>query len=109
MDATSAGFSGLGIVGVILAIVGGIGCLVCAIMVIIAAFKNEESPLMGILCIVCGLSFILGWVKNGPWGVKKIMLWYTICIVAAILGQILMGAGAAGAVQNMDLDITVPE
>ncbi len=78
----------------ILAFICGIGSLACWIMVIVAAFKNEKSPLMGILCIVlCGLgAFIIGWIKNGEWRIKNVMLAWTGLIVFQI--TILVAAGA---------------
>ncbi|MDA1229337.1 MAG: hypothetical protein O2856_01060 [Planctomycetota bacterium] len=83
----------------LLAIVAGIGSLACWIMVIIAAFKNEQSPLMGILCIVlCGLgAFIIGWIKHGEWKIKNIMLAWTGLIVFGVIIQVVAGvlAGAA--------------
>jgi predicted PurR-regulated permease PerM len=60
----------------ILALIMGICSLACWIMVIVAAFKNEQSPLMGILCIVlCGLgAFIIGWIKHDEWRIKNVMM-----------------------------------
>ena len=87
----------------LLAIVAGIGSLACWIMVIIAAFKNEQSPLMGILCIVlCGLgAFIIGWIKHGEWKIKNIMLAWTGLIVFGVIIQVvafvLAGAAAVAA------------
>lgn len=75
----------------LLAIVTGIGSFACWIMVIVAAFKNEQSPLMGILCIVlCGLgAFIIGWVKHGEWKIKNIMFVWTGLIVFGIAIQVV--------------------
>ena len=69
----------------------GIGSLICWIMVVIAAFKNESSPLLGILSIVlCGLgAFIIGWIKNGQWGIKNLMMIWSAVIVGSIIFQIL--------------------
>lgn len=91
----------LGLIG-ILALISGICSLACWIMVVVAAFKNEQSPLMGILCIVlCGLgAFIIGWIKHAEWRIKNIMLAWTGLIVFGIIIQVVatviaVGAGAA--------------
>ena len=88
----------VGLVGIV-ALICGIGSLACWIMVIVAAFKNEKSPLMGILCIVlCGLgAFIIGWIKHGEWRIKNVMLAWTGLIVFQILIQVAAGAIAVGA------------
>ena len=74
-----------------------IGSLACWIMAIIAAFKNEESPLMGILSIVlCGLgAFVIGWIKNKEYGTTKLMTIWTALFVGSIILQIVaMGLAA---------------
>jgi hypothetical protein len=88
----------LGLVG-ILALISGICSLACWIMVVVAAFKNEQSPLMGILCIVlCGLgAFIIGWIKHAEWRIKNVMLAWTGLIIFGIIIQIAAGVLAAGA------------
>ena len=75
----------------ILGLVCGIGSLVCWIMVVVAAFKSEESPLMGILCIVlCALgAFIIGWIKSGQWGIRQVMLIWSGLIAANIVIQVI--------------------
>jgi hypothetical protein len=88
----------MGVVG-LLAMVSGIASLVCWIMVIVAGFKNEQSPLLGILCIVlCGLgAFIIGWVKHAEWRIKNLMLIWTGLIVFGLILQVAVGVIAAGA------------
>lgn len=88
----------LGLIG-ILALISGICSLACWIMVVVAAFKNEQSPLMGILCIVlCGLgAFIIGWIKHAEWRIKNVMLAWTGLIVFGIIIQVVAGVLAAGA------------
>jgi hypothetical protein len=76
----------------------GIGSFVCWIMVVIKAFQNEESPLLGILCIVlCGLgAFVIGWIKNTEWRITQLMMIWTGLFVGSIVLQIvLMAVGAA--------------
>ena len=113
VDQAAAGFAGLALVGLIIAIIGGIIVFVCHIMVSVAAFKKEDTPLMGILSLVCGLSLILGWVKVGAWDVKKLMTWYTLAIVIELIGIVIIFAGGAGVAANAPdmegLNITIPE
>lgn len=79
------------VMGIIIFLVG-IGMLVCWIMEIVAAFKKEEKPLMGILSLVGGLlctplvPIIIGWINAKKWGIQKIMLiWTILFVVFAIL------------------------
>lgn len=85
----------------VISIAISIGSLACWIMAIIAAFKNEESPLMGILSIVlCGLgAFIIGWIKNKEYGTTKLMTVWSGLIVGSIIIQIVL-VGFAAAVQQ---------
>lgn len=86
----------------ILSIVVGLCSLVCWVMEIVAAFKNEKSPLLGILSIVpcLGLGgFIIGWVKHKEWGITQLMLiWSVVFVISIVLNVIgaAMGVGAAG-------------
>ncbi|BCX46705.1 hypothetical protein HAHE_06130 [Haloferula helveola] len=56
-------------------------------MEIMAAFKKEEKPTMGIISLVGGLlctpliPLIIGWINAKKWGIQKIMLIWTILIV----------------------------
>jgi hypothetical protein len=93
----------VGLIGIV-ALVCAVCSLACWIMVVVAAFKNEQSPLMGILCIVlCGLgAFIIGWVKHGEWRIKNVMLAWTGVFVFQIILQVVavvIAAGAAAAQQ----------
>ncbi len=80
----------IGIIGIVI----GLGSLICWIMEIIAAFKREEKPLLGILSIVlCTIGgFIIGWIKHKEWGIKKLMLIWTALIVAGIILNIIASA-----------------
>lgn len=84
----------------ILAIVCGVASLVCWIMVLIKIFKDNVG--LGILGIICSLfAFIYGWVKATEYGIKKVMLWWTILILAGIVLNILAGVlGAATAASS---------
>lgn len=73
----------------ILMLVCWIVSLVCAIMVLIPLFKNE-GVLMGILGIICGLyTFIWGWIKAKQYHLQKVMLIWTVALVAGIALQIV--------------------
>lgn len=93
-------------IGMALLAVGGIGSLVCWIMVLIKMFQNEK-PLIGILGIFCGLwTFIWGWMKSSTLGLKKIMMIWSACIVLSIIGNILYGVGMAAKIQSGELQPT---
>lgn len=87
-------------IGMALLAVGGIGSLICWIMVLIKMFQNEK-PLIGILGIFCGLwTFIWGWMKSSTLGLKKIMMIWSACFVLSIVGQIIAGAALAAQIQS---------
>jgi hypothetical protein len=73
----------------------GLGALVCWILEIVAAFKKEEKPLMGILSIVlCGIGgFVIGWINAKKWGIKNVMIAWSILVVVSIVMNIAF-AGA---------------
>ncbi len=81
----------------------GIGSLVCWIMEIIAAFKKESSPMLGILSIVPCLGLgglVVGWMKHREWGITQLMTIWTGLIVLGFLLNVAvaaLGIGAAGA------------
>ena len=89
----------------------GLISLVCWVMEIVAAFKKEEKPLMGILSIVlCSLGgFIIGWIYSKKWGIAKVMILWTI---SAIIGGVLYGimiASITGDVMNqMEIETGAP-
>ena len=79
--------------------------LVCLIIVIVKFFQSGDSG-TGVLCLLttifCGIgaliTFILGWIKAGELGLKKVMLIWSVCIVINIgLGLLifLLGLGSA--------------
>jgi len=85
--------------------VGGIGSLVCWIMVLIKMFQNEK-PLIGVLGILCSLwAFIWGWMKATSLGLKKIMMLWTLCLVITIIGNIINGASIAQQIQSGELKV----
>ena len=86
----------------------GIGSLVCWVMEIVAAFKKEEKPLLGILSIVlCSLGgFIIGWIHAGKWGIKNIMLAWTGLVIVGLLLNVLFGDQLAASMAN---ELPAPE
>ena len=90
----------------ILIFVVGIGMLVCWIMEIVAAFKKEEKPLMGIISLVGGLlctplvPLVIGWIHAKKWGIQKIMLIWTILVVVFGILYGTMFASIMSAVQQ---------
>jgi hypothetical protein len=76
----------------ILAVIVGIGSLICWIMVLIKLFQ-EKGVLHGILGIICALyPFIWGWMNANRLNIKNIMIIWTVCFV---LGIILNGSSSA--------------
>ena len=83
------------IIGGILAVIGGVGSLICAIMVLVQLFKKEGTG-MGILGIFCTIyTYIWGWIKSKELGLTKLMLGWTAGIILLIIGQALLGVGIA--------------
>jgi hypothetical protein len=64
-------------IGQILTGIGGLGGLICFILVLVQMFQRGSSVL-AIACLVltlcCGLgaliAFIYGWIKNSEWGIR---------------------------------------
>jgi hypothetical protein len=72
-------------IGVLMMAVG-IVQLVCWIMVLIKIFKDNIA--LGIVGILCGLfAFIYGWVKVNEYGIKKMMLVWSL----ALVGYLVLG------------------
>ena len=74
-----------GLIG-ILALLVGIGCLICFIIVLIKLFQNEGA-LKGILGLICALyTFIWGWMNADRYGIRNIMLiWSLLVIIQLVL------------------------
>ncbi len=95
-------------IGLILLAVGGIGSLVCWIMVLIKMFQNDKL-LLGVLGILCGLwAFIWGWMKSGSLGLKKIMMIWSVCIGLTIVGNVLYGVGMVSKIQSGEIPMPQP-
>jgi hypothetical protein len=82
-----------GILG-ILAMLVGLGCLVCFIIVVIKQFQNAGA-LHGVIGIItCGIwTLIWGWMNRTQLNIQKIMLIWTVLLVIYIVLYIA-GAGA---------------
>jgi hypothetical protein len=67
-----------------LAILVSLGSLVCWILVLVKIFKSGNIGL-GIVGIICPLvAFIYGWMKADEFGIKNIMLIWTVLVIASI-------------------------
>lgn len=95
-------------IGLVLLGVGGIGSLVCWIMILIKMFQNDKV-LIGILGIFCGLwAFIWGWMKSSTLGTKKIMMLWSACIGLSIVGNIIYGTAMVAKVQSGEIQVPQP-
>jgi hypothetical protein len=76
----------------VLGLIAGVVSLVCWIMVLIKIFK--DNVILGIIGVItCGLfAFIYGWVKVKQYGIKNIMMIWTIAIVIGLIVNALGGA-----------------
>ena len=75
----------------ILAMVAGLGCLVCGIIVLIKLFQ-EKGLLHAILGFLCGLyTFIWGWMNANRLGIRNIMMIWTLLIIVAVILNIVSG------------------
>ena len=69
----------------------GIVQLVCWIIVLVKIFQAGNIGL-GIVGIICGLvAFVYGWMKSNELGVQKVMLVWTIALVAQIALSVMFG------------------
>jgi hypothetical protein len=75
----------------------GIASFVCLILVLVNIFQAGKTGL-GILCLltifVCGIgaliTFIVGWVNVDEFGIRKLMLNWTLCIVLNIIISVIV-------------------
>lgn len=99
MEPSSQTAAAAGIVGLIVMVVFAVIAIisfVCWIKVLIALFKKEGAGL-GILGILCSIyAFIWGWLKSTELGLKKTMVWWTICIVGAVILWFVAAASMVG-------------
>jgi hypothetical protein len=75
----------------LLAMLVGIGCLICFIIVLIKLFQNEGA-LKGILGLICGLyTFIWGWMNSDRLGIRNIMMIWTLLIIIQLVLNFVFG------------------
>ena len=68
-----------------------LGCVICAIIVLIKLFQ-EEGLLKGILGLICGLyTFIWGWMNANRLGIRNIMMIWTLLLIIAIVLNFALG------------------
>ena len=84
------------VLGQVLYVVGGIGCLVCFILVLVQMFQRGRTGL-GVACIVlgfcCGIgsvvAFVYGWVRHREWGLTNVMIAWTGFWILTAVGYVL--------------------
>ncbi len=79
----------------ILQLLVGLASLVCFIMVVIQIFQHGQTVL-GIVTIVlacCGIggliALIVGWINATNWGIRNLMLIWTVLIVVGIILNVI--------------------
>jgi hypothetical protein len=94
----------MAIIGTLFSVVGGLGSLICLVMVLVKMFP-AEGALKGILAIICTLyAYIWGWINAGRFGLSNIMLAWTGCIVLAIIGSMIGSIGAASSLEGFNFE-----
>ncbi len=68
-----------------------IGAWICSILVGVKAIQRKET-VVGIICILCSIvGLVYGWVKANEWGIKNLMIGFTILfalgIVLSVMGR----------------------
>jgi hypothetical protein len=83
----------LGLLG-ILAMLAGLGYLICWIIVLIKQFQTA-GVVHGIIGIItCGIwTFIWGWMNANNLGIKNIMMIWTVLFIACLVLRFVLGAG----------------
>lgn len=76
----------------ILAMLVGLGSLICFIIVLIKLFQNEGA-LKGVLGLICGLyTFIWGWMNADRLGIRNIMMIWTLLVIIQLVLNFVFGA-----------------
>lgn len=86
---------GAGLWGII-ALLIGLGCLICWIIVLIKQFQ-DAGVVHGIIGIItCGIwTFIWGWMNATRLGIKNIMMIWTLLIIIRLILQFTLLGGLA--------------
>jgi hypothetical protein len=74
-----------------LAWICNIAAWVCSILVGVQAIKRQKvvPGIVSIICVIFGL--IYGWMKATEWGIKNLMIAFTILFIAAIVLNAMAG------------------
>lgn len=94
---------------VILLLAVAVAQLACFVLVLIKMFENGETGL-GIARIVLTfctgigslIAFVYGWIKSSQWGLQKVMIAWTACLV---LNVVLVVAAALAGAFAMPVDV----
>lgn len=92
----------------ILAILAGIGSLICLIMVLIP-LTREKGVLHCILGIICGLyTFIWGWMNVTRLNLRNVMLAWSACMLIGVVCNMIAGAQMAKSIQTGEMPAGLP-
>jgi hypothetical protein len=83
----------LGMLGIV-ALLVGLGCLICFIIVLIKQFQ-DAGVVHGIIGIItCGIwTFIWGWMNASRLNLRNIMMIWTVLILINLVLRFAFGAG----------------
>jgi hypothetical protein len=83
----------------------GIGSLACYVTVIIKMFQHGDTGIAVtslVLLLVLGLgivvAFVAGWVRAGKYGIKALMLGWTVIVAGQIVFEVLFIRAASAPV-----------
>ncbi len=72
-----------------------LAAFVIQILVVVKMFQNAGA-LHGILGIICGLyAYIWGWMNSSKYGIRNLMLIWTVLIILIIILNVVFGASMA--------------
>jgi hypothetical protein len=79
----------------ILAMLAGLGYLICWIIVLLKQFQTA-GPIHGIIGIItCTIwTFIWGWMNASTLNIRNIMLIWTVLAIICVVLRVVLGAGA---------------
>lgn len=85
------------VVPLLIVLIGGLGGIVCGIMVSVKMIQNNNTALgiitlIALFCTGIGhlIALIFGWIKAGEWRIKNLMIVYSISLVLIIVGYVMM-------------------
>ena len=87
--------------GQILSGIGGLGILICFVVMVITMFQRGATGIAILCCVLffcCGggilIAFIYGWVKHREWGITNLMMIWSAFIGIWFVGGVLVGPNA---------------